>query len=164
MPTSDHPPAVDSHRRRAAHLYGLIVSGAVLATTPDSVRLVVVAIGLLATLVVYWIAETYVHWIAARAVVRRDLTRAERAAVIRDGWPLVAACIIPIGVLAVEALLQVDTTVAVEIALLVNTGLLLLVGWRMSRASGLTGWRLALSAAITGLLGLAMVALKTLLH
>ena len=71
-------PASDPHRRQAAHLYGLIVSGAVLATAHDDFRLVRVAILLLATLAIYWAAETYVHWIAARTLVQRDLTRHER--------------------------------------------------------------------------------------
>jgi hypothetical protein len=163
-PRGDDAPAVDAHRRRAAHLYGLIVSGAVLAATPDSVRLVAVAIALFATLVVYWVAETYVHWIAARSHVRRDLTGPERSAIVRDGWPLVAACVIPVTVLAVESVLQVDTPTAVRIALGVNAILLLVVGWDMSRASGLTGVRLVLSTAVTGLLGVAMIVLKTLLH
>ena len=64
----------DPHRRQASHLYGLIVSGAVLATAPDDFRLVRVAVLLFGTLVIYWAAETYVHWIAARSVVQRHLT------------------------------------------------------------------------------------------
>ena len=64
----------DHHRHRAAHLYGLIVSGAVLATAADEFRLVRVAVILLCTLCIYWAAETYVHWIAARSLVQRDLS------------------------------------------------------------------------------------------
>jgi len=38
---ADGSPALlsDPHRRRAGHLYGLIISGAVLATAPDDFRL-----------------------------------------------------------------------------------------------------------------------------
>ena len=153
----------DSHRGRASYLYGLIVTGAVLATS-DSSRLSLVAAGVLGTLLIYWAAETYVHWMAARQVHRRDLTAAERRAIIVEGWPLVTACTVPLVLLLVEALLGVEAGPAVRIALAVNALLLVLVGYGMSRDSGLTGWRLAVSAAAAGVLGLAVIALKTLLH
>jgi hypothetical protein len=168
-PTSEHDvehryDAGDPHRRRAAHLMGLIVSGAVLATAPDTFLILRVAFILLGTLAVYWAAETYAHWIASRTVHGRDLTRAERIQLIKDGWPLMAACAVPLAVLLLEALLQVPTERAVNIALLINTGLLFAVGWNMSRAGGLRGVRLVASALVTGLLGIAMVFLKIGLH
>ena len=156
--------AADAHRSRAAHLYGLIVSGAVLATAPDDIRLFRVAIILFCTLGIYWAAETYVHWIAARTFVQRDLTPQERRKIIADGWPLVAACTVPLLFLAGEALLGVDTSVALDLTLAVNAVLLFAVGWQMGTAGGLTGVRLALSAGATGLLGLALILLKTLMH
>lgn len=154
----------DLHRRRASYLYGLIVSGAVLAATPPTDRLELVALTLLGTLVVYWAAETYVHWMTARAVLHRDLTGPERRGLVLDGWPLVAACAVPVAVLVVEELLRIDGPRAVEVALLVNAGLLVVVGHSMGRDSGLTGWRLAGSSVLAGVLGLAVVGLKTLLH
>ena len=156
--------AADHHRRRAAHLYGLIVSGAVLATAPDDIRLVRVAILLLCTLGIYWAAETYVHWIAARTLVQRDLNREERRQIVADGWPLVAACAVPLMFLGVEALLGVETSVALDVTLAVNAILLFGIGWQMGSAGGLAGVRLALSAGMTGVLGLALIALKTLMH
>src|SRR4051794_22779975 len=102
----------DHHRRRAAHLYGLIVTGAVLATASDDFRLSRVALLLLSTLAIYWAAETYVHWSATRAHVHRPLTPDERRMIVRDGWPLVAACAVPMLCLTLEALLQVETSVA----------------------------------------------------
>jgi len=156
--------AADHHRRSAAHLYGLIVSGAVLATAPDEFRLVRVAIILLCTLGIYWAAETYVHWIAARTLVQRDLTAGERRQIVADGWPLVAACAVPLLVLGVEALLGVETSVALNVTLAVNALLLFAIGWRMGAEGGLTGLRLVLSSGSTGLLGLSLIALKTLMH
>ena len=157
-------PDGDPHRRQAAHLYGLIVSAAVLATAPEEFRLIRVALLLFGTLVVYWAAESYVHWIAARTLVHRDLSPAERRAIIRDGWPLVAACGVPVAFLALEAIARIETPRALDLALGLNTVLLLGVGWQMGRSSGLTGLRLLLSTAATGVLGIAMVALKVLLH
>ncbi len=154
----------DPHRRRAAHLYGLIISGAVLATAPDDFRLLRVAVLLLGTLCIYWCAETYVHLMAARTHLRRMLTRRERRHVVVDGWPLVAASAVPLAALAIEALLGIDTKVALDITLAVNAVMLFLLGWQMGRASGLTGGRLVLAAAVAGLLGVTMIGLKTLMH
>ena len=154
----------DPHRRRAAHLYGLIISGAVLATAPDDFRLVRVAVLLLGTLCIYWLAETYVHWMASRTLLRRDLTGPERRAIVVDGWPLVAASAVPLVALALEALLGFDTKVALDITLGINAVLLFVIGWRMGRLSGLSGGRLVLAAALAGLLGVTMIGLKTLMH
>ena len=157
-------PPVDKHRRRAAYLYGLIVTGAVLASSGDSTNLSFVAGALLGTLLIYWAAETYVHWMAARLVHERDLTAEERRQILADGWPLVTACTIPLVLLLVEAALGLETGPAIRLALAVNAVLLVLVGHAMGRASGLHGWRLTVSVAAAGLLGLAVIALKTLLH
>lgn len=151
-------------RRRAAHLYGLILCGAVLAASTDASRLFLVAAAMVGTLVVYWVAESYAHWMSARMVLGRGLTRAEERAAVLDGFPLVAASTIPVLVLLLEALLSIETSRALRIALWVNVLLLLAVGWRMSSAGGLRGWRRVGLTAMTGLLGIAMVVLKSLLH
>lgn len=154
----------DPHRRQASHLYGLIVSGAVLATASDDFRLGRIAVVLVVTLLVYWAAETYVHWIATRTQARRPLSRDERLMIVRDGWPLVAACAVPLICLTVEALLGVETSVALDVTLALNAGLLFVTGWHMGVTGGLTGWRLALASAIAGLLGIALIVFKSLLH
>jgi hypothetical protein len=152
------------HRRRAAHLYGLIISGAVLAAVSHAAHLWTVGLALLGTLVVYWVAETYVHFMAARIVHRRDLTGAERREALADGFPLVAACAWPIAVLLAEAVVGVPTETAVRVALIVIALTLVVVGWNMGGAGGITGWRRFVMAGLTGMLGVAMIGLKTLLH
>ncbi len=154
----------DPHRRRASHLYGLIISGAVLATAPDELRLARVAVLMLGTLCIYWLAETYVHWMAARTLRRRDLTGPERRAIVVDGWPLVAASAIPIAALALEAVLGFDTKTALDVTLALNAVLLFVIGWRMGKVSGLTGAKLVAAAAVAGLLGVTLIGLKTLMH
>jgi hypothetical protein len=151
-------------RRRAAHLYGLIVCGAVLAAASDTARLGWVAVAVLGTLAIYWLAEAYAHWMSGLMVHQRPLTRAERRAALLDGFPLVAASVVPVLVLFLEAVLRVDTARGLRIALWVNVGLLLAVGWNMSTAGGFRGWRRVGLAAVAGLMGVAMVFLKTLLH
>ena len=58
----------------------------------------------------------------------------------------------------------VETAVALDVTLAINTVLLFIVGWQMGRSGGLTGSRLLLSAGTTGLLGIALIALKALMH
>lgn len=159
-----HDRTVDGHRARAAHLYGLIVSGAVLATASEEFRLGRIAFVLVTTLVVYWGAETYAHWIALRALVQRNLTTSERKMIVRDGWPLVAACGVPLLFLGLEALLGMETSVALDLTLAVNAILLFIIGWQMGEEGGLTGSRRAISAGVTGFLGVALIAFKALLH
>jgi hypothetical protein len=152
-------------RRRAAHLYGLVVAGSVLAAAPEDLGLGRIALVLAGTLVVYWVAESYAHWIALRTHERRPLLAEERREVLADGLPMVAACLVPAAVLLLEALLDVPTGTGVRVALGVNVVLLVVVGWRMSTAGGVHGGARVLSAAGTGALGVAMVVLKyTLLH
>ena len=157
-------PEADRHRRRAAHLYGLIITGAVLATASDSYRIGRVALILLATLAVYWAAESYAHWNAARAHVRRPLNRAEQRMILHDGWPMVAASGVPLLCLALEAVVGVETSVAIKITLAVNSVVLFVTGWQMGRDAGVTGSRLFIDSAIAGLLGLSLIVLKSLLH
>jgi hypothetical protein len=157
-------PDADPHRRRAAHLYGLIVTGAVLATASDDFRLSRVALLLLSTLAIYWAAETYVHWSATRAHLRRALSRDERRIIIRDGWPLVAASAVPLLCLFLEAVLGVKTSVALDVTLALNALLLFITGWQIGKDSGLAGSRLVVSSVLAGLLGVALIALKSLLH
>lgn len=159
-----HGAPAETVRRRSAYLYGLVITGSVLAAAPTDLGLVRVAALLGGTLVVYWCAETYAHVIAARTLVGRALHPAERREIVTGGFPLVAACAVPVVVLLVEALLRVEPSVAVDVALTVNVALLLVVGWRMSTAGGLTGFRHVLATAAAGLLGVAMIVLKLSLH
>ena len=167
VPTGPTPP-VDGHggdlRRRAAFFYGLIVCGAVLAADPENIQAWLVGVALVGTVLVYWVAETYVHWVAALATNRRGLTAAERWRTAADGFPLVLACCIPAGVVFVESVAGVSTPTAVQVALLVNVVLLLVVGWLMSPASRPLAPHRFGYAILTGLLGVAMIGLKTLLH
>ncbi|CAM3608085.1 hypothetical protein [Isoptericola cucumis] len=160
-------PGVDEREEfehRSAYLYGLVITGSVLAAAPDGTPLLRVAALLAGTLFVYWCAEAYAHLIAARAHLRRTLRAHERRAVVAAGLPLVAACAVPVLVILLEAVLRVDPSVAVDVALVVNVLLLVGVGWRMSTASGLTGIRRLASTALSGLLGVVMIVLKLSLH
>ena len=83
---------------------------------------------------------------------------------VRDGWPLVAACAVPLVLLFLEALVGMETKKALDLTLAVNAALLFALGWQMGRSSGLGGARRLGAAVTAGLLGILMIVLKTQLH
>ncbi|MDI1289914.1 MAG: hypothetical protein PSX37_08220 [bacterium] len=148
------------HRRRASALYGLIIGGSVLAATTADLRLGFVIVSVVATLAVYWIAETYVHVMTVRQMSHHELDKAQLRSIASDGLPLITISAIPLIVLLVADLAGMTTDRAADVALGANTALLIFAGYRIGKDAGLTGGRLAVSVAITGLLGLAIVGLK----
>jgi hypothetical protein len=163
-PPRDDAIVPNARRTKASALYGLIIAGAVLATAGPEARLAFVAVSLVATLTVYWVAETYVHVMAERQAEHHELSRAQMGAIARDGLPLITVSAIPLAILLAGAVLGIETALAEDLALYANTILLLIGGYRMSRDAGVTGGRLVVSTMISGLLGLAMVGLKIVLN
>src|SRR6478735_2535149 len=83
----------------ASGIYGTIVAASVLAaganeTTRSIIALVVV------TLVVYWLAEQYAHGLA-HSLAGHRARGSEVARRLREGWPMVQASYLPVGVLIV---------------------------------------------------------------
>ncbi|MDO8731108.1 MAG: hypothetical protein Q7L55_00795 [Actinomycetota bacterium] len=151
-------------RRSASALYGLIIACAVLATASTDDRLVFVALTVIGTLGVYWIAETYVHVMASRQAQHHELNRAQFAAIARDGLPLITVTFAPLVALLIAALLGLSAELGEDIALTINILLLLTFGYQMSKGAGIRGFRLIVSTMVAGLLGLAMVGLKIFLN
>jgi hypothetical protein len=148
----------------AAAIYGIIVGGAVMAAS-HAERVLVVAIAVLVTLVIYWTAERYARLVAARIHdghrpnwehVRHELTH---------GWEMVTASTIPLIVLVVAGgVLGASVYSAVIAALISSTALLGLAGWEIGRDGRLTTGERVVSACVAALFGVGMVLLKTLLH
>lgn len=151
-------------RRSASGLYGLIIACAVLATASPDDRLVFVALTVIGTLAIYWIAETYVHLMAVRQHQHHEITGAQMRVIALDGLPLITVTVAPMVALLIAALLGLNAELGEDIALAVNIVLLLAFGHRMSKDAGLTGIRLVVSTLLAGLMGLAMVGLKIFLN
>jgi hypothetical protein len=122
------------------------------------------AITVLVTLVVYWLAEEYAellgeHTAAGRlpsaSVVRSSLTAA---------WPMVTASFLPLAALVLARLLGASSSDAAWVALGLTVVLLVIHAHAAARAAGLAGVRLVAVSGCAGLLGVAMVVLKTLLQ
>ncbi len=154
----------DVGRRSASALYGLIIASAVLAASSPDDHLLFVAVTVIGTLGIYWIAETYVHLMAVRQAQHHELNRSQIAAVSKDGLPLITVTFAPLIALLVAAVLGLSSETGEDIALTINIGLLLTFGYRMSRDAGIRGFKLMVSTLAAGLLGLTMVALKVFLN
>jgi hypothetical protein len=154
---------VDEEARTAHGIYGLIVGSAVMAAAHgDAVGRLAVAV--LITLLIYWVAERYAHLMARRTVLRRRLTRPELRRELSGGWELVTASYLPLIVLVSTNLLGAGLTGSVLSALVCSTALLCLSGWRVGREAELGLSQRLLSTSIAGAFGLVMIALKSLLH
>ena len=161
---SDPAPHQLEEEARTAHgIYGLIVGSAVMATAQGD-AVVRLAVAVLVTLLIYWVAERYAHLMARRIALGRRLTRPELRRELSHGWELVTASYLPLIVLVGSHLLGADLTGSVLSALVCSTVLLCLSGWRVGREAQLGLSQRLLSTSIAGAFGVVMIALKTLLH
>lgn len=149
----------------AGLLYGAIISAAALATvslhTTSAVR---VAIATGAVLVIYWLADLYVHALSVRfdgdtrGLLRRlGHAAAHKASVLKGGVPSIVAYLV------VYALSR-DYTLAAFTGLGVAVVLLTVAGYLGARHAGSPGRQAAIEGGGAGLLGVFIVVAKSLLH
>jgi hypothetical protein len=150
-----------TEQRMASEIYGLIIASSVLAAGADDEDITHVALSVLVTLVVYWLAEAYAHSIAAwRVHGRRSRVFRE----LRSGWPLVSASFIPLLAVMLTALFGASVGAAQVVGMICATVLLFGSGWVAARDNELAGYRRLLSGLLAASLGIVLIVLKSLLH
>ncbi len=148
--------------RRAAGIYGMIVTASVLASAGAFTRTAGLAIAVFVTLLVYWLAEEYAELGEHASKGHLPTWRHTRADLVAK-WPMVSASYIPLATLLVARLAHASTTTAAFIALSVTVGLLMFYGWKAAQAAGLSRrGQLGMTVA-AGALGSLMILLKVLL-
>jgi hypothetical protein len=149
-----------SARRRAAGVYGAIVTAAILAAAGGTLRTVALAVAVVVTLIVYWVAEEYAELLSTRATQEEPLTGKHVRAELATTWPMVTASCGPVVALLLAGLAGASDALAADIAL--AAAILFLVGeaWSAGRAAGLRGRRLVVTTGAAAALGLMMVLLK----
>ena len=155
-------PAVASGRRRAAGIYGAIITAAIIAAAGGKLPTLALAISVLVTLLVYWVAEEYAEVLGEQATGGHLPTSQSVLSALTSTWPMVSASYIPLLALVVTRLAGASPTTAANVGLVVAVLLLIYHGWSAGRASQLHGWRLAGAVLTAAALGLVMVALKDL--
>jgi hypothetical protein len=148
-------------RRRAAGIYGAIVTAAIFAASSGLSTAALVA-AVVITLVVYWLAEEYAELLGEQIEEGRlpSMSRIGRA--LADTWPMVTASFLPLAAVVLARLAGATALVAANVGLSVVVVLLGVHSWAAARAARLTGWRLAGATATAVGLGLVMVGLKNL--
>jgi hypothetical protein len=165
-PVPDDTPALphETERRLASEIYGLIVASSVLAAGSDDTDIVHVAVSVLVTLIVYWLAETYAHVMAMHHVRGQRPRWSDARHDLRTAWPLVSASFVPLIAVVGAATLGASVSTAQTVGMLFATALLFSSGWIAGRRSGLGGLQ-RLGAALTAAgFGIALIGLKSALH
>ena len=148
-------------RRRAAGIYGAIVTAAIFAAT-SGLTTAALVVAVVVTLVVYWLAEEYAELLGEQIEGGRLPSRARVWRALADTWPMVTASFLPLAAAVIARLAGATALTAANVGLGAVVLLLGLHSWSAARAAHLTGWRLAGAAATAVCLGLVMVGLKNL--
>ncbi len=153
-----------SGRRRAAGIYGTVVTAAIIAAGGNQLDTWALSLTIVVTLVVYWLAEEYAELLGEQTraghLPSTDVVRSSLAA----AWPMVTASFLPLVTLGIARLLGASSVNAAWAALGMAVVLLVFHGYSAARAAGLRGIRLVTVSGTAGLLGVVMVVLKSLLQ
>jgi hypothetical protein len=154
--------ATSAGRRRAAGIYGAIVTAALLTAAGGTLQTAAMAFSVLITLVVYWLAEQYAEILGEQATAGRLPTRRQVRAGLAGSWPMVSSSFAPLIALLLARLAGASAPVAAYVGIAAAIVLLTFHGWTAGRAAQLRGWRLVGTTAVAAALGLMLVTLKNL--
>ncbi|HEY6425257.1 MAG TPA: hypothetical protein VIY28_18855 [Pseudonocardiaceae bacterium] len=146
--------------RRAAAIYGTIITAAVLAAAGNQVPTLPLAVSILVTLLVYWLAEEYAELLGEQLEGGRLPTWADVRTALVATWPMVSASYIPLLSLVLAHLLGASPPAAANVALVTAIVLLTIYAWSAGRAAHLRGRQLLVITSIAAGLGLLMILLK----
>jgi hypothetical protein len=149
-------------RRRAAGIYGAIITAAIIAAVSDHVRTVALVVSVVVTLVVYWLAEEYAELLGEQIAGGVVPSRAYIRKALAATWPMVSASFVPLLVLLLARGAGASALAAANVGLAAAVVLLTIHGWLAGRSAQLHGARLLLVTSVAAALGLAMIALKDL--
>lgn len=153
-------------RNPASAVYGTVLAGSLIVAegARDDVDLSRLAALVVITQVVYWLAHVYSDLVAGRIEDQRRPTRAEVVALLGSEWSLVAASFAPLLVIGVADVLGLDPNTCVLAGLWSIP--VILAGWALvgARRSHMGRGELLGYVALSALFGVALVALKALIH
>jgi hypothetical protein len=156
------PAAENLGRRRAAGIYGAIITAAILDTAGGHVSTTVLVISVVVTLLVYWIAEEYAEVLGEHTAGGRLPSWAYIQGSLVSRWPMVSASYAPLLAVVLTRAAGASELTAANFGLVVAILLLTVHGWLAGRAAQLQGWKLVITASIAAGLGLVMILLKDL--
>ncbi|HEY6779080.1 MAG TPA: hypothetical protein VI122_21445 [Thermoleophilaceae bacterium] len=122
------------------------------------------AVSVLVTGIVFWLAHVYASLLAERYVAGRRLTRSEIGAEFYGEWPVVQAFFPPIVVLLLGTIGVLAENTAVSVAIAVGLAAMVLWSLAIGRQERMSLLGLAGLALLNALLGAAIVLLKVVVH
>jgi hypothetical protein len=156
------PAAGNRGRRRAAGIYGAIITAAILDTAGGHVSTAVLVVSVVVSLLVYWIAEEYAEVLGEQAADGRMPSRASIRAALVSTWPMVTASYLPLLAAVLVTLAGASKLTAANAGLVVAVVLLTVHSWLAGRAAQLHGRKLFYVTSVAAGLGLVMILLKEL--
>ena len=156
------PVAPNAGRRRAAGIYGTIITAAILDTAGGRLATDALVTAVVVTLLVYWIAEEYAEVLGEQAAGGRLPGWSYIADALAATWPMVSASFAPLLALVLARLAGATALEAANVGLAVAFVLLAFHGWRAALAAQLHGWQLLAACSVAAALGLIMILLKDL--
>ena len=147
-------------RRRAAGIYGAIITAAILDTAGGHLSTAALVISVVVTLLVYWLAEEYAEVLGEQVQGGRLPGRASIREALAATWPMVTASYLPLLALVLAKLAGASALTAANVGLVVAIVLLTVHGWLAGRAAQLRSWQLFAATSIAASLGLVMILLK----
>lgn len=159
---ADPPVERIAGRRRAAGIYGAIVTAAILTAAGGQLPTVPLAIAVVVTLLVYWTAEEYAELLGGHVHDGRFPGLAQIVAELRATWPMVTASYGPLAVLLLVRLAGASPVTAANSGLTAAVALLVYHAWSAARAARLRGPALIGATCVAGLLGIVMILMKNL--
>jgi hypothetical protein len=156
------PAAENPGRRRAAGIYGAIITAAILDTSGGRLSTAALVVAVVVTLLVYWLAEEYAELLGEQVAGGRLPSWAYIRGALAATWPMISASYVPLLALILARLAGASALAAANTGLAVAIVLLVIHGWWAGRAAQLRGWQLLAVTSVAAALGLVMVALKDL--
>jgi hypothetical protein len=147
-------------------VYGLILATSVISVSWEQHRSDAgpVALTVLVTAVVFWLAHVYAHTLGRDVSLARTPARAELREALRHHWSLVEVVMPLVLVLGLGAIGVISDRAALVGATAIGLIELAAAGGYAAMARGAGPGRTVISAAISLALGLMVVLLKVLLH
>lgn len=147
-------------RRRAAGIYGAVVTAAIFTAAGGKLPTAGLAVAVVITLVVYWVADEYAELLGEQTERGQLPTYRDVREHLLKTWPMVTASFGPVAALLLARLAGLAEVTAANVGLITAVLLLVAHAWSAARAAQLRGWRLLATSGIAAALGVVMIVLK----
>jgi hypothetical protein len=150
----------------ARSIYGNVLSTSLVVafSEDEDYSTTEIAVAVLVTGLVFWIAHVYASLIAERYAAGRRLTRSEIGAEFYGEWPVVQAFFPPVVVLLLGTIGLLSRDTAVSLAIAGGVAAMVLWSLAIARQERMTLPALLVMTLSNALFGVAVVLLKVIVH